>query len=291
MTNTPMSSLSNAIIAAVLIASAAAVVAPRTDASASDGGVNFNFIPSLFTATSQEYNSGRASALTQFELGVTSKDVLACMKAEGFPASSVPASKSPPVLPDNKQFPNIKRLESGSFGGGAGPKETGPGAGLGSNQSQAVQSSLRSCQTNASAIFTGIEKILAPLDDVWSSDLGYDDDNLMASSAVTQAMNGWRVCVDVGGVHAQSLDDFFGYVDQLTVSTSSTNDPELRHFATLYGKCIAPVSKAMDSTRLQLRAQLLNKYAPEMDLIERQLTTLVQSLSRQYGIKYSVKTH
>jgi hypothetical protein len=45
----------------------------------------------------------------------------------------------------------------------------------------------------------------------------------------------------------------------------------------------------MDAIRLSFRKQLLDKYAPELNKVQRQLSALVAQLSKKYGVK--IRTH
>lgn len=267
-----------------------------TDAVAAEAttgaSANIDFIPSLFTATSKEYNSGLGSAWEDFVTSIVSRQSRLCMKAKGYPESELgPNSINAPSqgsVPDNIQFPDITRLESGSFGQMPGPSEPSPGSGFGSSDDQpsSWKHDLIACSNKAGAPFAAVTRKLAPLQKIWQSDMGYNDNNLMSRASVVKAMAGWRSCVGQDGVQVVTLDSFFGYVDQVEQKSESTSSPEIRRLAELYGKCIGPVSRAMDAVRLSFRHQIVDQYAPQLVGIQSTMSKLVSRVAKHYGINY-----
>jgi hypothetical protein len=113
--------------------------------------------------------------------------------------------------------------------------------------------------------------------------------DLMTSPSVVTALSSWKECVGAAGVSVSTLESFFGYVDaaeQQSGAPNPTQLPEIVHLAKIYGNCIEPVSTAMDAVRLRDRQQILDKYAPELDNIEKAMDQLVTKVSAQYGLKY-----
>lgn len=91
-----------------------------------------------------------------------------------------------------------------------------------------------------------------------------------------------------GGVTAQSVQDFMGYMNGLTQSATDKSDPitaQYRSDMKLYGRCVGPLSNAMDSVRLADRQKFENQYGAEITQVQAEVTKDINELAGQYGLK------
>ena len=263
--------------------------AATASASSSTNNISINFIPSLFTATVTEYLQGKGTVWGQFTGQIDRTKIVACLKSQGYTLpAELPSTKPHAIVPENVTFPDLKRLKSGSWGSHVGPQVKTPNdmnSGIPSTVLAAWQQDEVSCEQKATATFANITKERAPLTKIWGSDL----EALKSQPTVVAADGKFVSCVAAAGVTVKSVTDFFSYVQTVGQHgpdpSNPTSEPGVQAAARLYGNCYGPVVEAMDAVRLRDRAQILDKYAPQLRQLQENMTAMVEKLSKEYGLK------
>lgn len=242
----------------------------------SNGAGTQDIIAALFPATSAEQNSPQWSSWHDFQHSVQAKSTNDCLGNDGFSGVQVPQSPTPGAVADNSQYPDVARLESGSFGPAPSPARGQAGTGIPVSDQAAYVAARSRCEHQADALFDPLYRLAKPLE----LDYGQSLAQVYASPQVRRAWSQWTTCVGAHGLSATTQDAFWGMVD----AEQARGGDGVAHLARVYGICVAPVAKVMDRLRLRARTVLLSQHALEVQQLTRVTARLAADLSRRYGV-------
>lgn len=243
---------------------------------------NVDFLPSIFPATSSEFNSTAGQAWPMFQSNSIARLANHCLASDGYVESTellpvVPAQKIPY---DNIQFPDIALLESGSFGttSVAGPPSMNPTvADMSAPERSNYERAVSSCTSSAEKLFSTVDSELQPLEASWTRELAAID----TSPPVVQAWATWLSCVNAAGIPTTSLQGFFAEAnqDQAAAVSSVSARGTVERLAEIYGQCVEPVGNELDTLRTQARSAMVANHSAAVNQAERDMDSLYKQLS------------
>ena len=252
----------------------------------------------LMPATTADYNSGADMALANFLMMAGAHQDAACLRNKGWSqrVTTYFAHRSDrprtPVPMNNSQFPDVVRLESGTFQTDSWASSTTDAmdAAIPKERRASAFADFRTCQQQRAAkpdlvgaVFSQLTGIVGTEQHPYGFDAGMESDPTYVA-----ALADWRACMADGGVHTTSLDDFFGQVDDLKRSDLGDTAKAARTaaLAKLYGHCVEPLSHVMDAYRLAARNRVVAKYRSQLEDLLVLVNREVAALEAEYGITY-----
>jgi hypothetical protein len=249
-----------------------------TTASGASSAAVDDFIPSLFTATSAEYNSAAGQEWIRFEATIVAVETNNCIEDAGFTQPQL-LDHTPSGIPfNNNEWPDIAQLEAGNWGTprpSTAPM-TSPTVGMSPSEAAAYESDLSACEHRAESVFLPVSAELQALEGLWTQAVT----PVYADPRVTQAWAGWGKCVAAAGFSVTDDQAYFA----LANAAEATDPAQYARLAEVYGHCVAPVSAILDELRLQVRDRFLDQHALQVQQLGRDLTDLAARLSTRYSI-------
>ncbi len=267
------------------------VAADPADTSAADGRavrvvpVGLDSLDGLFVATSAEYNGPTlADSWPVFSTRVRQAGFGRCLVDDDqtFTPAGDSAAWSTGSVRNNTQFPDLAKLQAGTFTDGVDNPEGADAGSGGTGRAGAAPDCDAGTVARARAV--------AEATDAWTERWGAAIAGIDADPDVVAARSDYVSCMDdrgievvAGGSGGVVAGDVFSLADDAERDGDTARVAEL---AESYGVCIAPVSDAMDDFRLAKRAGFYREHAADLEQLARDIDDVESRLAAAYGLAH-----